>query len=421
VWAAASRALRIAVVSSLVSIAFSPDAFAQAPERIVQIRVHGNHTTPDADILSLSGLMVGEDASDVRLQAAERTLRATGRFERVELLRRSLSISDASQLLVVIVVDEHPAVRPGDLTPGPMKKIASAGMWLPILQRQDGYALTYGARYSFNDALGDRSRVSVPLSWGGERRVAMEAERLFDRTHTVVRGAVSLYQRQNPHFDVPDTRREARVGADRTITSWLTVGAGTRIANVAFGDTYEARHTAGGLHATVDTRIDPSFPRNAVHARIGWERLGFQSGRASLWHADIRGFIGVGGSRVLALRGQFATSTSALPFAEQRLLGGNTSLRGYPAGYRSGDNLAAGTIELRQPINSPLSVGRFGVKAFADVGNTWSAGERIGDQPFERGIGGGVYLGAGPFIMDVDVAWPEQGTPRTHVGLGVSF
>jgi hypothetical protein len=30
-------------------------------------------------------------------------------------------------------------------------------------------------------------------------------------------------------------------------------------------------------------------------------------------------------------------------------------------------------------------------------------------------------MGAGPVIIDLDVAWPEQGSPRVHVGLGVSF
>ena len=44
---------------------------------------------------------------------------------------------DPSQILIVIVVDEDPTVRASDLTPGAMKKIASAGMWLPILRDED--------------------------------------------------------------------------------------------------------------------------------------------------------------------------------------------------------------------------------------------------------------------------------------------
>ena len=136
---------------------------------------------------------------------------------------------------------------------------------------------------------------------------------------------------------------------------------------------------------------------------------------------DARGYIGVGGSAVLALRGQLARADAALPFAEQSLLGGSGSLRGYPTGHRAGDNLAAVSAEVRYPLTSPLRVGRFGVKVFVDAGTVWSAGERLKDQPFERGFGGGSTWAAAAVIMDLDVAWPEEGKPRAHVGLGISF
>ena len=61
------------------------------------------------------------------------------------------------------------------------------------------------------------------------------------------------------------------------------------------------------------------------------------------------------------------------------------------------------------------------MKVFVDVGAAWSADERLGDQRFERGIGGGVYVGGGPFVLDLDVAWPEKPKPRAHIGLRVSF
>jgi hypothetical protein len=405
----------------VILVAFVVPAAAQAPERITEIRIHGNHTTPDADILALSGLATGAEATPERLREAERKLREARRFEGIELRRRYLSIADPTQILIMIVVDEHPAVSDLDLTPGPLKKLGSASQWLPILHHKDGYGMTYGARVSFNEVLGDRSRVSVPLTWGGERRAAVEAERLFDGPISVLRGGLSISRRVNPHFEQPDFRQEARVEAERTLTDWLRVGAGARVADVSFGDAYDARHTAGGAHLIVDTRIDPSFPRNAIHARLGWERLDFEVGRADRWLTDVRGYVGIGGSRVLALRGQLAHSTTALPLAEQSLLGGSDTLRGYRTGYRAGDNLAAGTLEVRQPLNSPLSVGRFGVKAFVDAGTTWASGGRMGDQPFDRGIGGGVYFGAGPFVMDLDIAKPEDGKPRAHFGMGVTF
>jgi outer membrane protein assembly factor BamA len=408
------------ILQCAVLIVPAASASAQT-ERIAEIRIHGNHATPDADILALSGLTPGDDAAADRLREAERRLRSAGRFEDVEVRRRYLSIADPSQILIMIVVDEHAATTASDLTPGPLKKLGSATMWLPLLKHEDGYGFTYGAQVSFPNAVGDASRVSVPMTWGGERRIGLEAERLFDGPISVVRGGVSLYRRVNPHYEEPDLRREARVEAEKAVTDWLRIGADARVAAVSFGPDYDATHTAGGAHVVVDTRVDPSFPRNAIHARLGWERLAFGEGRAGRWLTDVRGYVGIGGSRVLALRAQLARSDASLPLAEQPMLGGSESLRGYPTGYRAGDNMAAGTIEIRQPLNSPLSVGRFGVKAFVDAGTTWTSGTRMGDQPFDRGIGGGLYLGVGPFMMDLDVAKPEEGRVRAHFGMGVTF
>jgi hemolysin activation/secretion protein len=170
----------------------------------------------------------------------------------------------------------------------------------------------------------------------------------------------------------------------------------------------------------VDTRIDPSFPRNAIHTRIGWERLYF-GGDAGRWSTDARGYIGVGGSLVLALRTQLIAADAALPFAEQSLLGGSGTVRGYETGHRAGDNLLATSAELRIPLNSPLTIGRFGLKTFVDAGTVWNKGTRYHDQPFDRGIGGGVYLGAGPLIIDLDIAKPRTGSVRAHFGMGVTF
>ena len=410
-----------ATLSAFASFAtFAVTAAAQAPEKIIEIRVHGNHTTPDVDVLTLSGLTAGADASEAVLKEAERRLRATGRFEGVEMRRRYLSIDDPSRILVMIVVDEHPAVSASDLTPGVFKKLRAAQMWLPVLKHDDGYGFTYGARLAFKDTLGDRSRLSVPMTWGGERRIGLDAERSFDGPISIVRGGVSLYRRVNPFFAVPDRRTEARAEADRIFTSWLRAGVDARVANVEFGPDYEARHSAAGVHAVLDTRIDPSFPRNAVHTRVGWERL-FFGDSAGRWSTDARGYIGVVGSLVMALRAQMVTADGAVPFAEQSLLGGSGTVRGYRTGHRAGDNIFASSAELRIPLNSPLTFGRFGLKAFVDAGTAWNTGARWDDEPFDRGIGAGVYMGGGPFIIDLDIAKPRTGNVRAHFGMGVTF
>lgn len=393
---------------------------AQAQEAIAEIRVHGNHTTPEADIIALARLSVGEAASDEALDAAERRLEDSGRFDAVEVRRRYRSISDPSEILIILLVDERAAISRDNLIPGPLARIKAAGMWLPILNARDGYGLTYGARISIIKPLDTGSRLSVPLTWGGERRAALEVERTFDRGPiTTARAIVSAYRRVNRHFNQADTRREVAFHADRLLTRWLRAGADARVAHVRFGET-EDRHTAAGAHLIFDTRLDPSFPRNAVHATVGWQRLAFGD-TAAVWNADLRGYAGIGGSAVLAVRAQTSHANAALPPSEQSLLGGAESLRGYRAGHRAGDSLATLSAEARLPLTSPLNYGRFGLKAFVDAGTTWDAGARLAQQHFDRGIGAGVYFGATALTGGVDLAWPRDGRPRVHAGFGVTF
>jgi outer membrane protein assembly factor BamA len=415
------------IVVSFVAVFFVAFVFApfvaSAQDTIAEIRVHGNHTTPDAEVISLSGLAVGGNAADASLHDAEEKLNASHRFDTVEVRRRGRSIDISADILIIILVVERAGVSTDDLTPGPLKRIGAASLWLPVLNYEDGYGLTYGVRLAFADIRGERSRLSVPLTWGGERRAGVEFERAFDRGPiSLMRVGGSVNRRVNPFFDLPDQRRDLRVDADRIVAPWLRVGGDAGVAHVDFGDSYAARHSAIGAHATVDTRIDPSFPRNAVYTRIGWQRLTFSSdGDAGRFTADARGYVGVIGSVVLALRGQLSRADAVLPAAEQVLLGGSGSLRGYRAGYRAGDSLAAVSAEARVPFTSALNIARLGVKAFVDAGTTWMSTERLADQRLQRGIGGGLFLGAAAFMLDLDVAWPEEGKPRVHFGMGVRF
>ena len=400
-------------------------AAGQVGETLGEVRVHGNHTTPDAEVLALAGLTVGSPVTDETLRQATEKLRASGRFADVEVRKRFRSIDNPSDILIIVVVDEHSAVSDSDLTPGPLKRMRSLGMWLPILDYDDGYGFTYGARTSFVDSLGPRSRISVPLTWGGERKAAVELDRVFERGPiTRLEGTLSINRRENPHFELGDTRQEFRLRAERIFTPWLRTGGGIRATNVSFGD-IEERHIAPGIDVTVDTRTDPAFPRNALHVVAGVEQLRFEGDRqVTRWSSDVRGYVGLIRSSVLALRVATVRASDPLPPYEQPLLGGAAMLRGYKFGYRVGDNLAAMSAEVRIPITSPLHIGRFGVKAFVDAGTVFPSGAKLTDQQFDQGIGGGIFVTATVVRVGLDVAWPQRGddrSPRWHFGLGVSF
>lgn len=409
-----------ALVAAVV-LAAPAVALAQG-ETIAEVRVHGNYATPDADVIALSGLKAGDVATDARLAEARQALDASDRFDGVEVRKRFRSIDDPRDILVMIVVRERPGVTEDDLTPGAFKRLRALQQWMPILDYADGYGLTYGARTTFSGLAGRDTRLSIPLSWGGERRAAAELERTFDSGPlSIARASLFVNRRENPHYELSDARVGVRLGAEKSLTPWLRAGADGRLERVDFGGAGGARHSAVGAHATLDTRLDPSFPRNAVFAQLGLERVAFPGGHAGRALLDARGFVGLFGSPVLALRAHMARADAPLPPAERPLLGGGATLRGYRAGHRAGDSLAAVSAELRVPLTSPLSFGRFGVKAFVDAGTVWNSEQRLSNQPWDRGVGGGLYFGATALMLDVDVAWPEQGRARAHVSFGVTF
>jgi outer membrane protein assembly factor BamA len=408
----------------IVLVFCATTASAQSGPGVVgEVRVHGNHTTPDEKVLSIIGDVVGKPATEALLAEVTGTLEKSGQFDGVEVRKRFRSIDNPDDILLMVVVDEFPGVDPLDnyMPPSPAKRFVSSGMFLPILHYNDGYGFTYGLRSTFVDRLGPRSRISVPLSWGGERQARLQLERTFkngpvDR----VAGEFGIGRKENPHYEIGDTRTSFNARVEGAPLGWLRYGVGGGIDAVRFGDV-EDRLETFGADATLDTRVDPAFPRNAVHVKFGWERLQFDVGRANRNTVDARGYLGLFGGSVLALRGLSMTSDAPLPAYEQNLLGGPSSLRGFDTGYRADDNLAAASAEIRIPLTSPLSVGRFGVKVFADYGAAYPHGQKLGDQTFDLGMGGGVYMHLTLISVGFDVAKGRNADWRFQFGMGVTF
>jgi outer membrane protein assembly factor BamA len=416
------RALAVLLICALCS---SGAAAQTSPGTVGEVRVHGNHTTPNADILAIVGDVVGKPATDQLIAEIEIKLERSGRFDGVEVRKRFRSIENPDDILLMIVVDEFPGIDELDITrgrvPGPLKRFWSSGMFLPILHSEDGYGFTYGGRVSFVDRLGPRSRISVPLTWGGERQARVQLERSF-QSGPIERIAADfgLGRRENPHYEIADRRVSLGARVESAPARWLRFGAGGRRDDVRFLDIADQVSRVGG-DVTLDTRVDPAFPRNAIHGTFGIDRVGFDAGHANQRSADVRGYVGLFGQTVLAVRGLSVTTDAPLPLYEHNLLGGAANLRGYDAGYKAGDNLAAASAELRIPITSPLNVGRFGVKAFVDWGTIYGVGDRLSDQTFDRGIGGGAYLHLTIVSLSLDVARSLTGKTRFHFGMGVTF
>jgi outer membrane protein assembly factor BamA len=250
----------------------------------------------------------------------------------------------------------------------------------------------------------------------------VSVERTFEHgpfTRILFEGGTT--RRENPAFDTGDRRAALDARAERAFTPWLRVSGGAGMQDVAFGAADDRIRRIGG-EIVLDTRTDPTLPRNAVFVRAGVERLWFeQSGAVTRSAVDLRAYAGLPGKSVLAARAQFIGASGSLPPWDQALLGGAETLRGFELGYRSGDRLAAATLELRYPLSSPLHVAQLGLAAFADTGAVYTAHTSIADARFDRGIGGGLFVAAPVLSCRLDVAHGLSAGTRVHVTFGLRF
>ncbi|RPH53613.1 MAG: hypothetical protein EHM89_19800 [Acidobacteria bacterium] len=418
--------LRFAAAACIVLLPGWVHAAHAQQEVIVEIHVHGNTATSTDDILRTVGLTVGEPFGDERLQQAAERLRATNNFERVDVLKRYASIDDPTRIAVVVLVDEGPVRIVID--EGGSKKstrVLRGRVWnlmfMPMLSAEDGYGMTYGARFSVIDVVGKNSRISFPLTWGGDKAAAVEVEKGFSsRGAPRLTGGAMIQRRTHPYYDEDADRSRVWARADWQLGRPVRVGTTGGWQEVLFLRD-RADTPLVGADIVFDTRLDPMLPRNAVYARAAVEHFRLPDLPLTRTELDARGYIGVGGQRVLVLRGLREASDRPAPPYYQWILGGDRNLRGFKAGTAVGDTLVAASAELRTPLTSPLRIAKLGVNIFVDTGVAYNKGQRLSDQTFETGTGAGVWLAAALVHLHLEVAHGFGAGTRAHFGMGFLF
>lgn len=410
----------------------TPQNPANLAEVIAEIHIHGNVATPDAEVLKLAGVAKGDPFRDTTIEDVRRRLKASGRFDTIDVRKRYASIEDPSQVALVLIVNEGPVrVEMPDEPGGEPRVLPKRGlhnfMFLPILDAEDGYGLTYGARVAFVGIARGPNRLSSPLTWGGLKRAGLEFE------HTFAGGPVSrvevgsaIQRRRNPAYDIDDDRKRLWARVERA-RGPLRLGATAGWQDVSFAETDDRLKTFGA-DVAYDTRLDPVLPRNAVYGLVSWERVtGDLSGSKvanepiDRLKLDGRGYLGLIGQSVLVVRALREDASSPQPLYLRSLLGGWSNLRGFEAGAFTGDTLVSGSVELRVPLNSPLRIARIGVNVFADFGAAYEKGMRLGDQAFHRGFGGGGWITITALRFGVGIAHGVgAGTRFTFAG-GLTF
>ena len=401
----------------------------QTAETVGEIRVHGNAYLTDEDVVKLAGVSVGGPLPAAELDAIRKRLRDSGRFESIDVRKRYRSLTDMSDVALVIVVHERPGIRsvsdsPAGAVLNPVRRFRQRLMFLPIITYADGYGFTYGGRVSTVGLLGLGERVSIPLTWGGVRRAAVEVERSFRRGPlTRVESSVAVWSRENPRFEIRDRRFEIKGRAEKVFADLVRVGADASRSTIDFGITEDRLTTFGGSVA-LDTRGDPAFPANAVLVSGGWTALNFRSvtPRINRYTTDARGYLRVYRQAVVAARVAHVRADEVLPLYERLLLGGSSTVRGFRTGSFDGDRLLVASGELRVPITSVLSGAKLGVTAFYDSGKVWNFRQTAADAEWHRGAGGGVFLIAPLVRINLDVARGlKSGDTRVHLSSGFTF
>ena len=416
---------------------FVPDDEPQSPpqEVVREIRVHGNVALSEADVLKIAGIAVDAPLAADGLAAVEKRLKSSGWFETVQVRKRYRSIDDPTDVAIVLVVHEKPSVTVAPITglpqKDPMRLFRRRTMFLPILSYADGYGFTYGLRTTWNDLLGAKERISVPLTWGGTRRAAVELERTFKRgPFTRLFSSASLYQRENPAFhlnedeeDGTDDRRvEFKGRAERNMAQIVFLGVEATRARVEFGPLPSVNQWTVGADAAIDTRGDPAFPGNAVYLAGAWNGLHVEDAdRINRYTLDGRGYLRLFGQPVLAGRAQYSTADAPLPLHERWLVGGSSTLRGFRTGAFNGDKTLVTSAELRVPITSVISGAKLGFNVFLDASKSVDYGIKLKDALWQKSAGAGLFIIAPLVKINMDIAKAFDGGTRFHLSSGFSF
>lgn len=399
-------------------------------QTVTDIRVQGNVLTPDEEMQRLTGVAIGAPFTEALPEQVAERLKATRKFESVEVRKRYASLTDDSQIVLVVIVNEGPVRIEGfDDPDAPSRVVRRRGLgllWFPLIDFEDGYGFSYGVQLAKTKVAGPGSRLSFPLTWGGTRQAAAQLEETFTRGPlTRVEVGAGVVSRTNPFFQQDDDRDRLWVLAERAITPQLRVSGTAGWQHVNFLNTFlnaSDRFTQAGAAISFDTRLDPFLARNAVNLRASIERLDFlHASAATRTELDGSGYIGLVGQNILVVRALRQDSDVPLPPYLQPMLGGMANLRGFKAGSAIGDTLVAGSAEIRAPLTSPLGIAKAGVSAFVDIGTIYTKGQRLADQHFSRGFGGGVWFTAAFFRLNLVVAHGVGAGTRVHFGTSVTF
>ena len=288
----------------------------------------------------------------------------------------------------------------------------SLGMWLPIIEYADGYGFTYGARISFVDTLGPRSRISVPLTWEANAAPHFGGPRVRQRSLSRIEGGISISRRENHvpgRRHTPGRAHPCRARVDDV------VARRRRDANAVSSSAAQANDTSR-LDSTSSSIRE--WIRHTRATRSTWSRASSSYvSRASALSPIVHRVSRLpradrspraGGSRHVDSRDRSAACPRQALLEATRRCAATSSVIVPATTWRRFPPKCGGP-------SSPLNIGRLGLKALRRCGDGVCVRREAGDRRFDRGIGAGVFFTATILRAGLDGGVARERTRRTAV------
>src|SRR6266496_233915 len=121
--------MRISCILFFMAAVSPGSAIGYAGDTVVEVRYHGNFSMSDEEMARLAQVTAGTQLSENSLAEIKERLVRTRRFSWVEVSKRSRTLSNTGDVVLVITVKEKTSLK-------------SRIMFMPILSGSDEYGFT---------------------------------------------------------------------------------------------------------------------------------------------------------------------------------------------------------------------------------------------------------------------------------------